>query len=219
MTNLLVKYHENKATTYKPKIKNLRHKNTYELTTNDKLKAAIGTTLGTAIPMAVMMKKQGVKNPLKLTYGLKEMLILSSTSILGAVGLSMYNESKETNKKKLNEGLFQFTNATFPAIMVWGGLEICKKVKQLNNVPSKIITTLAGIFAGMKLAASATNKICDPKDLVPDRKHDLKDTLANADDLVGALILAKVPFIDRLKIDKLLPVIYGYCGYRAGKTN
>ena len=54
-----------------------RNRMKYQSTTNDKLKAAIGSFIGTAIPMALMMKKQSVKNPFKLKYGLKEMLLLA----------------------------------------------------------------------------------------------------------------------------------------------
>ena len=59
----------------------------------------------------------------------------------------------------------------------------------------------------------------DPKDLEPDRKITLKDSIANVDDLIGALVLAKVPIINKLKFERILPVIYSYCGYRAGESN
>ena len=200
-------------------MKSLRNKAYRDVTTNDKLKSAVGTTLGTVIPMLFMMKKQGVKNPFKLEYGIKEMVILSATSIIGAVGLGLVKEDKETRINRINEGVFQFSNATIPTVMVWGGLKLCENVKKMNNVPAKIGITLVALVTGMKIAAVATNKICDPQDLKPDRKHDLKDTIANADDLFGALVLAKVPFVEKLKLDKFLPAIYAYCGYRAGKTN
>ena len=65
-------------------------------------------------------------------------------------------------------------------------------------------------------AAALSNIVCDPEDKRPDRKLTLRDSLANLDDLVGVLVLAKFPIVDKLYLDKLLPVIYGYCGYRAG---
>ena len=203
----------------KVQLSSLRNKAERDITDNDKLKSALGATIGTIIPMALMMKKQGIKNPFKLEYNLKEMLILSTTSIFGAVGAGMIEEDKKTRINRINEGVFQFANATVPTVMVWAGLKLCNSVKSLNNIPAKVVTTIATLLAGMKLAAVSANKICDPKDLKPDRKHDLKDTIANADDLFGALVIAKVPFVERLKLDKLLPIIYAYCGYRAGKTN
>lgn len=229
MTNLLAIYRDKLYTptqnnqkgqkTPTVPMKSLRNKAYRDVTTNDKLKSAIGTTLGTAIPMIFMMKKQGIKNPFKMEYGIKEMVILSATSIAGAVGLGLIKEDKETRINRINEGVFQFSNATIPTVMVWGGLKLCENVKNMNNIPAKVGTTLVALISGMKIAAMATNKICDPEDLKPDRKHNLKDTVANADDLFGALVLAKVPFIEKLKLDKILPVIYAYCGYRAGKTN
>ena len=197
----------------------MRNKAYRDVTANDKLKSAVGATIGTIIPMALMMKKQKIKNPFKLEYGIKEMLILATTSIVGAVGLGMIKEDKETRINRINEGIFQFSNSAIPTAMVWGGLKLCEKVKTLNNAPAKVVTTLGSIVAGMKIAAVATNKICDPQDLKPDRKHDLQDTIANADDLFGALVLARVPFVEKLKLDKILPAIYAYCGYRAGKSN
>ena len=81
------------------------------------------------------------------------------------------------------------------------------------------MTTAATILVGMQGAASISNIICDPKDERPDRKLTLLDSLANIDDLVGVLVLAKFPIIKTLHIDKLLPAIYAFCGYRAGKSN
>jgi hypothetical protein len=43
--------------------------------------------------------------------------------------------------------------------------------------------------------------------------------LANIDDLIGVLVLAKFPIAEKLHIDKFLPAIYAFCGYRAGKSN
>ena len=203
----------------KVQLSSLRNKAEREITDNDKLKSALGATIGTVIPMALMMKKRGIKNPFKLEYNLKEMLILSTTSIFGAVATGMIEEDKKTRINRINEGVFQFSNATVPTVMVWAGLKLCDSVKSLNNIPAKVVTAIATLLAGMKLAAVTANKICDPKDLKPDRKHHLKDTIANADDLFGALVIAKVPFVEKLKLDKLLPIIYAYCGYRAGKTN
>ena len=61
--------------------------------------------------------------------------------------------------------------------------------------------------------------ICDPKDKYPDRKLTLKDTIANLDDMIGLLVLAKFPLAEKLHIEKLLPFIYALCGFRAGKAN
>lgn len=188
-------------------------------TSSDKIKAAFGSIIGTIIPMAFMMKTQKVKNPLKLTYGLKEMLLLASTSILGGVFTGMIGTDTESKLNKSKEGVFQFMNAAIPTWLAAATLRWCETTKGLNNNFAKIVTTIGTILIGMQGAASVSNIICDPKDKYPDRKLTFLDSLANIDDLVGVLVLAKFPIVEKLHIDKLLPAIYAFCGYRAGKSN
>lgn len=188
-------------------------------TTNDKIKAGIGAVVGTILPMIFMMKKQGIKNPFKIEYGLKEMLILSATSIMGGVGAGMIGNNLETNKNKYKEGVFQFMNAAVPTWLAASTLRWCETTKGMNNNFAKIVTTAATILVGMQGSASVSNMICDPKDKHPDRKLTILDSLANIDDLVGVLVLAKFPIVAKLHLDKLLPAIYAFCGYRAGKSN
>ena len=185
----------------------------------DKIQAGLGAFIGTAIPMALMMKRQGVKNPLKLKYGLKEMLVLSGTSVMGSVSLGMIGNDLQTNWNKSREGVFQFMNAAIPTWLAAATLRWCETTPKMNNNFSKIMATAATILVGMQGAASVSNIICDPKDKRPDRKLSLLDSLANIDDLVGVLVLAKFPIVEKLHIDKLLPAIYAFCGYRAGKSN
>lgn len=188
-------------------------------TNGDKIKAATGALIGTAIPMAIMMKKQGIKNPLKMQYGLKEMLVLSATSIIGGVFTGMIGADNESKLNKSKEGVFQFMNAAIPTWLGAATLRWCETTKGMNNNLAKITATAATILVGMQGAASVSNLICDPKDKHPDRKLTFLDSLANIDDLVGVLVLAKFPIIEKLHIDKLLPAIYAFCGYRAGKSN
>lgn len=185
----------------------------------DKLQAGLGAIIGTAIPMLIFMKRQGVKNPLKLKYDLKEMLVLSATSIMGGVGAGMIGNDAKSNLNKSKEGIFQFMNAAIPTWLAAATLRWCETTKGLNNAFSKLIATAATILVGMQGAASVSNFICDPKDKYPDRKLTLLDSIANIDDLVGVLVLAKFPIIEKLHIDKLLPAIYAFCGFRAGKSN
>lgn len=75
-----------------------------------------------------------------------------------------------------------------------------------------------GLLIGMYGAASLSNLICDPYDKVPDRKLTLLDCIANVDDALGVLVLAKFPCADKLHLERTLPFVYSYCGYRAGKV-
>lgn len=188
-------------------------------TTNDKLQALAGAALGTGLVLAAMMKKQKVKNPFKLKYELPEMLAMSGAPIIGGVGLGMIGNDKKTNLAKSKEGIFQFLNAAIPTWLAGATLKWCETTKGFNNAPAKLLSIAGTILIGMHGAAALSNMICDPKDKDPDRKLTMLDSIANVDDLVGVLVLAKFPIIDKLHLDKALPAIYTYCGYRAGKSN
>jgi hypothetical protein len=182
-------------------------------------KALVGATIGTAIPISLMLKQKKIKNPMQLEYGLKDMVVLSTSSIAGGMIGGMYKENSSSKKNKLKEGMFQLLNSIIPTVTVAGMLKLCEKNKKLSNIPCKITAVMGGIGLGMLIAIKAANKIFDPKNLHPDRKIGIKDFLANSDDAIGALALAKIPIVNTLKMDKVLPFIYGYCGYRAGKAD
>ena len=196
-----------------------RNRLTRKETIDDKIQAGIGAAIGVAIPLIMMMKRQKVKNPFKLEYGLKEMLILSGAPIMGGVGVGMIGNDSKTNWNKSKEGVFQFLNAAIPTWLAAATLRWCETTKGMNNSWAKLGATAATILIGMHGAAALSNIICDPKDKHLDRKLTMLDSLANIDDLVGVLVLAKLPIVSKLHLDKLLPAIYGFCGYRAGKSN
>lgn len=188
-------------------------------TNKDKLQALGGALLGTAVAMAMLMKGQKVKNPFKLKYELPEMLLMSGAPIIGGVGIGMIGNDRETNLAKSKEGVFQFLNAAIPTWLAGATLKWCETTKGFNNPLGKLASIAGTILIGMHGAAALSNMICDPKDKYPDRKLTMLDSIANVDDLVGILVLAKFPIIDKLHLDKALPAIYTYCGYRAGKSN
>ncbi len=103
-----------------------------------KIKAAAGALAGTVIPVALMMKNQKVKNPFKLNYALKDMLILSGTSVVGGTLAGMVGETRQAKENKFKEGTFQFLNASIPAVMVGGAMKCCEKFEKLNKVSYKI---------------------------------------------------------------------------------
>lgn len=185
----------------------------------DKTKALIGSTIGTILPILYMMKKQGVKNPLKLKYGMWDMIGVSAGSIVGGVGAGLIAEDKKVQKNRLKEGLFQFMNASIPTWIVGGVVSLCENSKKYNNKRNKILSVVGGLLVGMYGAAALSNVIVDPKDKHPDRKLTFKDALANIDDGIGALALAKIPIVEKLNIGRFLPIIYAACGYRAGQSN
>lgn len=201
-----------------------RYKISDEPDTSTKVKIAVGSVVGTLIPMLYFAKKQhldytNIKKLFNIKYGLKEMIGISAGSIAGGVATGIMFDKKNTTKEKTDEGVFQFLNASIPPLIAVGLFSLADKYKKLNNLPYKIGSTIAGLGAGMVLAAKAANLINDPHDKVPDRKLTVKDSVANIDDALGAFVLAKFPFVEKLHADKILPVIYAWCGYRAGETN
>ena len=111
-------------------------------------------------------------------------------------------------------------NATIPTLLVGGALNLIKdNVKYKDSRPVKFAAIVTGLIAGMPLAAWLSNIINDPKDKEPDRKLTLKDSIVNMDDALGAFVIAKIPFVEALHLDKLMPAIFAWCGYRAGQSN
>lgn len=191
--------------------------NNNETSKSAKIKAGLGSIAGTLIPMMLIMKNKKIHNPLKIEYGLQDMIVLSASSVFGGVAAGMIGENKLSRKNKLKEGVFQFLNAAIPTWIIGGVLKLPEASYRYNNLPSKILSVFGGLSVGMFGAAKISNLLFDPKDTEPDRKLTFKDCLANVDDVIGAMVLAGVPVIE--KLGKFLPLIYSYCGYRAGKTN
>ena len=191
----------------------------HEVKTSDKIQSAVGALVGTTVPLLYMMKKQNTKNIFKLNYGLKEMITLSASSIGCATAVGMIGDTKEAKKNKFREGVFQFMNGTVPTWIVTGVLALAENSKKYNNIPSKIGSVILSLAVGMYGTATVSNLLFDPLDKKPDRRLTLKDCVANMDDAIGVLVLAKIPFIDKLHIEAALPAIYAYSGYRAGKSN
>lgn len=177
-----------------------------------KTKVAAGSVAGTLIPMFLLAKYQKCKI-YNIKYHVKEMVLVSAGSIAGGLAAGIIADKKENTKQKVNESVFQFMNASIPPLIT-GGLYAFSK-----NLKYRIASTVVGLFGGMHLAAKLSNKINDPYDKVSDRKLTFKDSIANIDDALGVLILAKVPIAEKLHVDKTLPAIYSWCGYRAGISN
>ena len=184
----------------------------------ESIRALTGAIIGTAIPLLNFSKKQK-KGILQLEYGLKEIIGVSSGSIIGGVAGGMLGADKFDRRQKINEGIFQFMNAAVPPAVVFGLTKITDKVKPLKNTYGKIEAKFTGLLAGMFGAAKLSNLICDPKDKVPDRKLTLKDSLANIDDAIGALAMTDIPALKKFPVAPILPPIYVLCGYRAGESN
>ncbi len=183
----------------------------------EKAEIITGAAAGTLLPIVILAKKQ--KLPLlKLKYSEKEMFILSTGSITGGIAGGILADKGQNAKKKIKEGIFQFFNAVIPTLMIKPILKICEKIKLLNNCKTKAAMLLGGIFSGMLIGAEVSNKVNG--NYTPEKKRNVKfiDSIANIDVIAGALIIAKMPFINKLGIEKMLPLPYIWTGYQSGKT-
>lgn len=199
-------------------LKELRYKRDEYVSSRDKAKSFSGAAIGTLIPMLLFSKIQK-KSLWNMKYGFNEIVSMSLGANLGSISVSSMGKPRHQKEKKFNEGVFQVLNSVLPMALVDGGIKLCEKTKKLNNAPAKIISSVIGVVAGTQIGIKLANKITDPKDLFPDRKYTAKDAIANIDDAVSILVLGKVPFADKLHIEKTLPLIYTYSGYRSGTSN
>ena len=166
--------------------KSHRNHRVYEPDRSTKIKTTIGAVTGTLIPMFGIANIQKT-NILNIKYGVKEMLIVSAGSIIGGLFAGLMSDRKENHTQKLHESVFQFMNASVPAILTGSLFTLSKKFNTLNNNTFKLGSTAIGLFGGMHIAAKISNKINDPHDKIPDRKLTYKDAIANVDDALGAL--------------------------------
>jgi len=185
-----------------------------------KTRALAGSLVGVGLSMVAIAKMQrlpldNIKSYFSLKYGVKEMITMSGLGIMGGAVGGMIGSRKK--KEKMNEGVFQFMNATVPLLAVTPALKLVDVSPLKDNKPFRIGAIFAALLVGMKGAAELSNFINDPNDKVPDRKLTMKDAIANMDDALGALAVAKVPHVD--KFEKFLPLVYTWCGYRAGQSN
>lgn len=190
------------------------------LTNKEKVAAAAGAIAGVAASVVGLMKYQHVKNPLKLKYSVPEMLIMAAAGNIGGVTLSSFSDSKSDKVKKWKEAAYQMMLTSAPMLLVDGAVKLCERTKKLNNNFAKIISSALGVAVGSNAALALSNKLRSDKEAKkPKRELKPVDMIANVDDLVAILVLAKIPFADKIHIERALPLIYAFCGYRAGTAD
>ena len=143
------------------------------------------------------------------------MLATAGAANVGGVLAGSIGASKESKEKKWREAAFQMMNTTIPMLMVSSALEICKRTKQLNKTPAKIIGSIMGMTGGAMLATKLSNTLKDDDE--PKRKYTIKDSVANFDDIIMTISLGFKKILNYVPVDKILPFIYAYCGARAGQ--
>lgn len=194
--------------------------------------AIAGAILGAVIPAIIIAKKQkpnlkinSFKNFmefLNIDYQRPEFLAVGLGSIGGGL-LGGLNDRHEKNKlKKLEEATFQAMNIIIPTYLVTESMEFCKSKKSLNNGWAKAGCTLGGVILGVNTAVLLSNaidkKIFNKYECNPDRKFRSRDLVVHVDDLVGALVISKWSFAEKLQLNKFLPAIFAWNGYEVGNS-
>jgi len=189
-----------------------------EASRKTKVAAAAGAAAGAGVAVALLARKQ--KNGLlNVAYSLKEMLAVASCAISGGVLGGVLTSGRNKHERKLDEGIFQYSMVALPGLAVSSATTFCESVRPLNNAPVKIGATILSMALGWKVAVDVANFVSDIDNNEPDRKLKFKDAIASVDDLIGIMVLAKMKAVKKFKLERLLPVVYAYCGYKAGTTN
>lgn len=194
--------------------------------------AAIGATLGVIIPTLLISKKQrpkvkidSFKNFLKrmdIEYGVKEILAVGLSGAAGGLIGGLLDRKEKRKLDKIQEATFQFMNISIPSVLVSKIIKLCEKSPKLNKTLPKILFSVVGIttgaFAAVKLANEVDRKIFDKYNMEPDRKFKAQDFVIHVDDIFGAMVLAKVPFVEKLHVNKILPIVFAWSGFHIGES-
>ena len=203
-----------------PDFKSYSHykKNAEDLSNNNSpaksrnYKAIVGSAAGVACALALCSRFPKKETTLD---EVARMLAVAGAANVGGVLAGSVGATRESKERKWREAAFQMMNTTIPMLMVSSALEICKRVKQLNNTPMKIIGSIIGMVGGAMTATNINNAFKDDDE--PKRKYTIKDSIANFDDIIMTISLGFKKILDYVPVNKILPFIYAYCGARAGQ--
>ncbi len=174
-----------------------------------------------------VFEKLGTKDKIKafvksfnIKYGFKEILGVATSGVLGGLVSGLWFDKKTQPKTKLKEAVFKESNILIPTTILAASLVFCKKAKFQGVIP-KIASIALAIGAGMPISAhfanTINNKIID-KENPHKRKLKAKDYFVHVDDVLGAFVLARVPFVDKLHLDGFLSAIYAVNGTEVGRA-
>lgn len=178
-------------------------------------------------------------NIFNIKYDLKEMLIVGMGSTIGGLTGGVLTDKKHT-KHKVKEAIYQYLNLAIPQVFVAGMLNVIqqheakikKQIMQEEMIPSiikrstksalfaKALAIVLGIGIGMPTAALVSCKlnsaVTNDSEEKCKRKIKIKDAFVHTDDIVGALVLSGAEIVEKLHLERLLPILYLTCGYESG---
>lgn len=180
---------------------------------------------------------EAVKDPLlkakdkfKAVYNMFEIEnfgeILASTTgaIMGGVASGvLLDKNPENREEKYREGIFEFLNNMTPTTLVAAGEYYSRKTGKFTSAPARAALIAGSVASGMFIANKTSNKI-NEKIFDKDKKEEKhnkrnfkpQDCLVHMDDILGLLVLAKIPLAKVIQADKILPFLYAKSGYEAG---
>ncbi len=199
-------------------IRDNKRRRASEASAQTKIASAITAASGAALAVALIARKQN-KGFFDVNYSLKEMLGVALSAVSGGVLGGVLTSNRKKHERKLDEGIFQYSMIAVPGLAVSGAMLFCDEFKRLNNTPAKLAATGLAVTTGWQAAVKIANFVSDIDDDEPDRKLKFKDAIASVDDLIGIMVLAKVKFVKKMKLERILPAVYAFCGYKAGTTN
>lgn len=199
------------------------HKRTSVLAVLGSVSAVLASTLYFAKKQNPSLNLNSIKNIFKAAnfhYGQREVFTISTAGVLGGLAGGLFDRKEKHKLKKIEEATFQITNVALTSTLVNQSAKLCEKVKVLNNPVAKIASSILGIGVGAYTAVAISNKLddkfFDKYNHDPERILKHKDFVVHLDDFLGALILAKIPFVD--KLNRVLPLIYTWSGYHVGEA-
>ena len=180
---------------------------------NNNIAPLVGSAIGVAGAMALCKKMP--KSDSGFIEAARTFAMATGANI-GGVLMGSIGANEEQKKKKWKEAGFQIMNIGIPMTLVTSILEVCKKVKVLNNNPAKIAGSIVGMVSGAIIATGITNAT-RPQG-APIRKYTIKDSIANFDDIAATIVIGFPQYEKLNAIAKtVLPFICAYGGLRAGK--
>ncbi|MDO5437016.1 MAG: hypothetical protein Q4F80_02340 [bacterium] len=210
--------------------------------TEKRNKAVLAASVaGALIPLALYNAKRGKAAEIRDVFEkegskLKDKVLASTkifevedikqigVSVTGSIGAGLLagtigEKNKDNKKAKYKEGLYGFLNCMIPMGIITGAEALVSKKGIKTGILGKAGIVAGGIAGGMLLSnkiANGINKAVFKEEDDKFEKREMKpsDCLVHLDDVLGVMVISKVPFAKQA--GKVLPLIYSHVGYETG---
>ena len=203
---------------------------------------AVGSLIGTLLPMAIMAGREGLFKkakglgkllaPFNVDYktknGYLKIIALGGSAVLGGFLGGVINDKGKDTWAKIKEGNYQFiTNIVMPVLFCkfyeqmteklahrFPKIDFLSSEKNFPKITRSAIIGLAGVVTGVTTGAFLSNQLNKRihKDEIPPRKIHAKDFLIQVDDMAAAFTVTGALPF----VDKVLPLVYFLSGMETG---